>query len=115
MLTSRASRETLLAELNQRLASPFLALSFTLIGVFSILAGEFNRRGMGKRILFASLAIIVLQASFMSVNSLITKHMDYAYALYVVAMAPIPLAFLLVGPSTGIPRRNKSRKRRMKS
>jgi len=92
MVKLRASREHLLAELNQRFATPFLALSFTLIGLTAILAGEFNRRGMGKRILLASMAIIALQAGFMSVNSLIPKHLDFAFVLYLVALIPLPFS-----------------------
>jgi lipopolysaccharide export system permease protein len=96
MVNARASREHLMAELNQRFASPFLALAFTLIGLAAILAGEFNRRGMGKRILIAGLAIIALQAGFMSVNSLIARHMDFAFTLYLVSLVPMLLGFSFI-------------------
>lgn len=96
MLKSRASHEHLLAELNQRFATPFLALAYTLIGLTAILAGDFNRRGMGKRILSASLAIIALQACFMSANSMIARNLGFAFTLYLVSLIPafLGLAFI---------------------
>lgn len=96
MLKSRASREHLLAELNQRFASPFLTFAFSLISLAAILAGEFNRRGMGKRILIASVSIIALQACFMSVNSLISQHIDFAFTLYLVSLVPVLLGLSLI-------------------
>lgn len=96
MLTKRAPKEHLLAELNQRLASPFLAFTFTLVGLAAILAGEFNRRGMGKRLLLAALVIVALQAGFMSVNGLITRHIDFFFVLYLVALIPALLGFASV-------------------
>lgn len=93
MLRNRASREHLLAELHQRLASPLLALAYTLIGLAAILSGEFNRRGMGKRIIVASVTIIAIQAEFMSMSGIITKHLWLAFVLYLLAIVPIILSF----------------------
>jgi lipopolysaccharide export system permease protein len=42
------------AEGHQRIASPLLAIAFAMIGLAALLAGEFNRRGQVRRILWAT-------------------------------------------------------------
>jgi len=96
MLSQRASRGRLIAELHQRLSSPLLALSYTLIGLATILAGEFNRRGMSRRIMFAAVAIIAVQAATMSLNSLIVKGSWLAFAFYIVILAPVAVCFAII-------------------
>jgi len=97
MLTQRATHARLIAELNQRLASPLLTLSFALIGLAAILAGEFNRRGMSRRILIAAAAIIVVQAVNMSLNSLTTRESWLIIVLYLVALGPAAAGMILLG------------------
>jgi lipopolysaccharide export system permease protein len=96
MLKMRTTHDHLMAELNQRLASPFLALAYALIALASILAGEFNRRGMGKRILLASTAIIVTQACFMAMVSAVARHEWLAPMLYMTAFIPSVISFALI-------------------
>ncbi|MFY9287628.1 MAG: LptF/LptG family permease [Alphaproteobacteria bacterium] len=96
MLKMRASRERLIAELHQRLASPLLALSFTLIGLAAMLFGQFSRRGMGKRIVLGAAIIIAVEASFMSMNGIIAKHYWMAFALYFIPLIPIPIALAFI-------------------
>jgi lipopolysaccharide export system permease protein len=96
MLKMRTSREHLMAELHQRLASPLLCLSYLLIGLAAILAGEFNRRGLGQRILTASITIIVVQATFMSLANVIVKHDNLAFILYIAALLPGATCFYLL-------------------
>ena len=96
MLHGRTTQEHLWAELNQRLASPLLALSYALIGLAAILAGEFNRRGMGKRILIAGLAIIFVQAAFMSINNIVPRNLWLALVLHFAALAPVLAGFVLL-------------------
>lgn len=53
------------AEGHQRLASPLLSLTFTLICLAALLSGEFNRRGQTQRILTViAIVVIVEGASF---------------------------------------------------
>ncbi|MDX2028346.1 MAG: LPS export ABC transporter permease LptF [Alphaproteobacteria bacterium] len=96
MLKRRATQENLLAELNQRLAAPLLALCYTFIGLAALLAGEFNRRGMGRRILLAAAAVVTIQATFMSVNGLVLRYIWLAFIPYLIALAPIPLSLSLL-------------------
>jgi lipopolysaccharide export system permease protein len=96
-LHGHATLERRLAELHQRFASPLLALAYTLIGLAAILAGEFNRRGMGKRMLTAGVAIIIVQAGFMSMNSAIARQPWLAFLLYLVPLTPVVAGFVLLG------------------
>lgn len=94
--SARGSHERLMAEIHQRMASPFLALAFALIGLATILSGEFNRRGTGKRILTASTAIIVIQAAFMSINGFAVHHPWMASGLYGISILPALFCMALV-------------------
>ena len=58
------------AEGHQRLASPFLAVAYTLIGLAALLAGEFNRRGQSRRILLAVGAVVVAQIASLGLVNL---------------------------------------------
>ncbi len=96
MLKLRATRERLLGELHQRLAMPLLAPAYTLIALCAILAGHFNRRGMGRRILAAAGTIIVAQGCFMSLNGLVAQHLWLAPGLYLTALLPAAAALALL-------------------
>jgi lipopolysaccharide export system permease protein len=96
MLKLRATRERLMAELHQRLASPMLAFTYLLIGLASILAGEFNRRGMGQLILSAAIGIVLVQATFMSLSNLIVQHSGLAFILYGTALLPSAACYYLL-------------------
>ncbi len=92
----RTTLEHIYAELHQRLASPLLALTYTLISLTVILAGEFNRRGMMRRILAAAVSIIAVQAATLSIGSLIGKHTWLAVALYAVILTPVPICLAIL-------------------
>jgi lipopolysaccharide export system permease protein len=97
MISRRASPGHLMAEIHQRLAAPLLVFSYTLIGLAAILAGEFNRRGMGQRILIASLIIITVEATFMSLVSGIAQHEWLIPVFYLTASIFIPIGLVLLG------------------
>ena len=84
------------AELHQRLAGPFLALTFAMIGVTVILVGDFNRRGMTKRVLAAALSIVVVQAATLGLVPEIGKYVWVAPLLYLVILAPVPVCLSLL-------------------
>ena len=96
---ARNTRGHVNAELHQRLATPLLALSYALIGLTTILAGEFNRRGMTRRIFIAALAIIGVQAATISIISSINKDSMLIPLLYLITILPIPVCLaLLIAP-----------------
>ena len=91
MLAVHPSQERSMAELNQRLTTPLLALSYTLIALAAILSGEFNRRGMSRRVLAAAAAIIAVQVACMSISSLIVRESWLTFALYLSVLLPVAL------------------------
>ena len=96
MLTHRASYGHLMTELHQRLAAPWLALAYMLIGLAAILVGEFNRRGAGRRILIAAFSIVVVQASFMSLSGVTAQHRGLVVLLYLTTLLPILIGLYLL-------------------
>lgn len=94
--TLKVTHERLMAEIHQRLASPLLALCFTIIGLAAILAGDFNRRGLGKRILLAALAIIFVQAGFMSITGIVAHYNWLAFIQYIIAIIPVLIGLSLI-------------------
>jgi lipopolysaccharide export system permease protein len=96
MLKFRTTNEHLMAELHQRLATPLLVFSYALIGLAAILSGEFNRRGLTQRVLAAVVAIIVTQTTFMSMSGMVAHRIWMAFALYLVALAPVPVCLSLL-------------------
>ena len=72
---------SLRAEGHQRLSSPLLTLAFAMIALAALLAGEFNRRGQVRRVLWATGAVGVTQIAYLGAFNL---------------SATTPLAVLLV-------------------
>jgi lipopolysaccharide export system permease protein len=84
------------AELHQRLAAPLLSLSFAIIGVTLILGGDFNRRGMTRRVLAAAFLIVVVQAAMIGFVSQISKSAWVIPLLYLVILMPLPVCWHLL-------------------
>lgn len=110
----RRSLEHIRAEFHQRLTSPLLAFGFTLIALSAVLAGEFNRRGMAKRLVMAAVAIIALQAALLSLTSLITRNVWLIPFLYLTALLPVPLSAAVLGFAENHPRLSTWRRRRLR-
>jgi len=89
-------RAKISAEIHQRLASPFLSLSFAMIGVCVILFGDFNRRGMARRVLAAAAAIVAVQAAAIGLVAQVSKEPWAALFLYLVVLAPAPVCIALL-------------------
>ena len=96
MLRARGPISHFHGELHSRLATPLLSFAYALIGLAAILAGTFNRRGMGGRILAGALVIVVIQAAFMTLNGLVSHDSHYAVALYAAAIVPALAALALL-------------------
>jgi lipopolysaccharide export system permease protein len=87
------------AELHNRFASPFLALSFAVIALCALLPGEFSRRGRGNRITFAAVGALVLQAAVLGIANLIGKAPALTPLLYAVAILPVPVGLWYINRS----------------
>ena len=77
------------AEAHHRLAGPLLALAFALLALTALLPGEFNRRGQGLRITWATGAMIVAQSTSISLYHLSGTTLAAAPFLYLVPVATI--------------------------
>jgi len=84
------------SELHQRLGGPLLSLTFAVIAVAVILAGDFNRRGMSRRVIGATIAIVVVQAAMISLVSQVAKSAWIIPVLYLVILSPVPLCLYLL-------------------
>lgn len=85
------------SELHQRFASPLLSITFALLCVTVILVGDFNRRGMTRRVIMATIGIIIVQAAMLGLVSQIARSVWYVPILYAVVLTPIPICITLLG------------------
>lgn len=90
------ARGKVLAEIHQRIAGPFLALTFALMGVTVVLIGDFNRRGMTQRVFWAAAGIVIVQASMIGLVSQINKQPWMAALLYGLILVPPLLCLVLL-------------------
>lgn len=81
-------RREFLAEAHNRLARPFLAISFALCAVTPFLLGMYNRRGNNLRILLTIVMLVGLQAVYLGAMSFAQKNMAGNAGLYMVAIIP---------------------------
>ena len=72
----------LLAEAHHRLSWPLYTLILGLFGYASLQRGEFNRRGQNKRITVITISAIVIVATALGMQNLISKHSDFIPLLY---------------------------------
>lgn len=77
------------AEAHQRLTSPLLAFAFVLIGLATLLSGEFNRRGQVKRTLAAVGLVIISESASEGLHSLAAKAATVIPLMYLVPLAAI--------------------------
>jgi lipopolysaccharide export system permease protein len=92
----RRNKDAFIIEAHLRLLAPFNALAFTLVSLACILLGPFNRRGQNRKVLFAVVTVIALQAAEMTLGSAAKKQPFLLPALYALAFVPsLAAAFFL--------------------
>jgi len=82
----------LIAEGHTRLSTPLYALTLVIVGLACLLPGDFNRRGLDKRLLGAALAGLVVEALSVAIPNLAIRTPAAIPFLYAV-----PLAIVAVG------------------
>jgi len=85
-------RGKFLAEAHNRLASPWLAPAFVLIGLAILFFGDMNRRGKLKRLVLAAVLVIGAFGGYLGAQGLVAKQTLLFPILYA-----IPLGGLLAG------------------
>jgi lipopolysaccharide export system permease protein len=90
------SRASLRAEGHQRLSSPLLTIAFAMIGLATLLAGEFNRRGQVRRIMWATVAVGVIQVAYLGAFNLSSSAPAFILLLYLIPMIATLGAFYVL-------------------
>jgi len=101
--SDRANAKRFRAEGHQRLASPLLALAYTLVALAALLAGEFNRRGQNRRVLLAVGAVVAVQIAnlgLVNLATLVPMVTPLIYALPVMTIAGA--LWVLMHPTTSL-------------
>lgn len=88
------------SEANRRLTLPLLLLAFTLISLCFLLLGSLDRRGLGRRIAFASLSIIALQGLYLTFFNLAKNTLWANIAMYLVPALCSAFCFYLLSPAS---------------
>ncbi len=80
-------------EVHKRFISPFLALTYALIGCASLLLGPYDRRGQVKRIMLAVISVGALQGLYLAMFNLARESDAGLVLMYVLVI--VPAAFCL--------------------
>jgi len=84
-------------ELQLRLATPLLSISFASIALVVLLTGDYSRRGMQKRMGIAVGLIIAVQAAFLWLTNLLEVSGLFILPLYGVLLLPLVLCLWRLG------------------
>ena len=80
---SEKTRKKFYSEAHNRLSGPLYCLVFALIGVYSLVGGNFNRKGYGGRIALACVAVIAARLPGFGFQLLTNNSPDAAIAMYI--------------------------------
>jgi lipopolysaccharide export system permease protein len=90
----------LIAEGHTRLSTPLYVMALVIVGLACLLPGDFNRRGMGRRVLAAAVAGVAVQAVSIALPNLATRFPAVIPFLYAVPLMAISVSAwaLVQGP-----------------
>lgn len=91
-----ASRHDFMVEVHRRVISPFLAPAFAVIALVSLLLGPLERRGLGRRITAAILAVIVIEGLYLAAFSLAEKTGWGIVLMYLLVFLPLISGMVLL-------------------
>ncbi len=80
---SEKTRKKFYSEAHNRLSGPLYCLVFALIGVYSLVGGNFNRKGYGGRIALACVAVIAARLPGFGFQLLTNNTPDAAITMYI--------------------------------
>ncbi|GGB50692.1 LPS export ABC transporter permease LptF [Tistrella bauzanensis] len=89
-------RAELRGELHQRLAWPLYNIAFTLIALGPLLSGEFSRRSRWTRVAVATVAMIVVQLTGLTLTSAVVTSPTAAVPLYLIIIGASVVALGLM-------------------
>lgn len=113
---SRQSEKTMRefrTEAHRRFATPFLAITYTLMSLCCLLLGPLDRRGLGWRIVAASGSVIVLQGLYLVSYNLAKEGTAGLILMYSLVFVPLFVSYyLLSGQSEAFRVRMRARLRK---
>lgn len=81
------------AEGHRRLTWPLYSIALTMVGLGALLSGQFNRRGMWRRITLATLGTVIMVTGGISLTSVVTKQP---------MMFPLMYGVIIIGTVVGV-------------
>lgn len=87
--TDRLAADEFTAAAHHRIASPFNALTYTVVALACLMLGSFNRRGQTRKIIMAAVIVICLQTLNLALLSAAKDHLALIPVLYAVTFAPL--------------------------
>lgn len=96
------------AEAHHRLTWPALAISLPLMAVAFLFSGEFNRRGQWRRILSASVSMMVVVLLFFAFRSIVVKQAWLIPMMYLAVLGPAGLSYYVLATGRTIRLRRQS-------
>jgi lipopolysaccharide export system permease protein len=83
------------AEAHNRISSPFYSLALTLVGLFTLLGGHFDRRGQSRRIILGGIAVLLIQGASIGLANFARNHFAAIPLLYFAALLPALVILVL--------------------
>jgi lipopolysaccharide export system permease protein len=83
------------AEAHNRIGSPFFSFALTLVGLYTLLGGHFDRRGQSRRIITGSVVVLLIQGMSIGLANFARNHFAAIPLLYLAALLPA-LAILVL-------------------
>jgi lipopolysaccharide export system permease protein len=87
--------EAFRAEAHNRIASPFFSILLTLVALYTLLGGHFDRRGHARRILTGSVSMLAIEGVAIGLASLARLHGAAIPLLYICALVPAVVMLIL--------------------
>lgn len=94
------NRREFIVEAHRRIVSPLLAPAFAVIALVSLLLGPVDRRGMGKRISGAIIAVVLIESLYLAAFNLSKDSLAGLVLMYVLVFLPLGGGLYLLHPSS---------------
>jgi len=92
------------AEAHSRIASPLFAVALTMLGIYTLLGGRFDRRGQSKRIISGAVMVLLIEGASIGLANLARNLPAAIPLLYFAALAPTAvLVVLFARANDGLP------------
>lgn len=94
------NRREFIVEAHRRIVSPLLAPAFAVIALVSLLLGPVDRRGMGKRITGAIIAVILIESLYLAAFNLSKDSYAGLVLMYALVFLPLGAGLYLLHPGS---------------